>query len=413
MRAKLNSLVSGIENVGKSGDLSHRIELEGNDGLNWIADNVNDMLGSLQEKEGNYRSLFEQSNDAIMIFDSNGLVLDANGRTSELLGYEKSMLQGQHIARLSPWGHAPVALDVFKETLKKGSVHSEVKMKLFDGNVIDADVSSSVIDGEKNTVQAIVRDVTEKKRSEKALLDAKLAAEVASRTKSEFISIMSHELRTPLTSIIGFSDILLEGMTGDLNEKQDAYLKNISSSGKCLLDIINNILDISKIESEGVELDFEILNVSEVFEEIGDIIMPLTAKKDLSLKIHNDSKLSVINADRQVFKQIIYNLISNAIKFTPKGGNIDVSVELRDNMAQFSVKDNGPGIAKEDYDNIFQPFTQLDSSHNRFYGGTGLGLFLVKKFVEMHGGKVWLESEMGNGSTFYFELPISGEQKIV
>ncbi|WP_342303828.1 PAS domain S-box protein [Methanolobus sp. ZRKC5] len=354
MLARLQNFIGQVGYVQKSGDLSSRITIDGNDDINLIADNINDMFGSLQEKEGNYRSLFEQSNDAIMIFDSNGLVLDANGRTSELLGYEKSILQGQHIAYLSPKGYAPVALDVFKETLKKGSVHSEVKMKLFDGNVIDADVSSSVIDKEKNTVQAIVRDVTEKKRSEKALLDAKMAAEIASRTKSEFISIMSHELRTPLTSIIGFSDILLEGMTGDLTEKQDAYLKNISSSGKCLLDIINNILDISKIESDGVELDFEIFNVSAVFEEIGDIIMPLTAKKNLSLNMHNDSKLSVINADRQVFKQIIYNLISNAIKFTPEGGNIAVNAELHDNIAKFSVKDNGPGIAKEDYDRGFR-----------------------------------------------------------
>jgi PAS domain S-box-containing protein len=407
MLARLTNFINAITYVQNSGDLSARITIDGNDDITLVADNINNMLESLQNKEGKYRSLFKDSNDAILLFDSHGSIVDANSRASELLGYENSILHGLEIAYLSPDGDVSTVLDAFQQTLNKNSVNSEVQLKLFDGRVIDADVSSSVIDYKKGTVQAIIRDISENKRSAKALLDAKLAAELASRTKSEFIAVMSHELRTPLTSIIGFSDILLEGMAGDLTEKQCSYIQNISTSGNKLLELINDILDLSKIEAEEIELELEIFNVPETFEDIKNIIMPLIAKKCLSLEICIDDNLSVINADRQLFKQVLYNLLSNAIKFTPKEGNITINAELCGDMAKFAVKDNGIGIAKEEHERLFQVFTQLDSSKNRFYEGTGLGLFLVKKFVELHEGKVWLESELGKGSIFYFNIPVN------
>ena len=409
MLARLRKLVSDIGYVGESGDRSYMIQLEGNDGLSWMADNMNDMLGSLRKHEGKYRSLFEQSNDAIMVLDPDGLILDANPRTYELLGYEKEKLGDHHLSDFSPEGNAPDAMDVLKEALESGSVNSEVQMKLSNGRVIDADISSSIIDKENNTVQAIVRDITEKKRSEKVILAAKLEAETASRTKSEFIAIMSHELRTPLTSIIGFSDVMLEGIVGELNEKQHHYLVNISNSGNHLLEIINDILDLSKVEAGKMELEFQLLDVPEALREMQNLIAPLSAKMDISLEVSVDSNLSQIYADRLAFKQILYNLVGNAIKFTPEGGNIAINGILCGDMARFSVSDNGIGIAREDQDAIFQTFTQVDSSHDRKYGGSGLGLSLVKKFVEMHGGSIWVESELGKGSDFYFEIPVNSQ----
>lgn len=409
MLARLRKLVSDIGYIGESGDLSYRIQLKGDDGLSWMADNMNVMLGSLQKHEGNYRSLFEQSNDAILIFDSGGSILDANSRACELLGYGIERLNEHNISDFSPEGNVPNAMDVLSETLERGSVNSEVQMKLPSGREIDVDISSSIIDKEDNIIQAIIRDITEKKRSEKALLDAKLEAEAASRTKSEFIAVMNHELRTPLTSILGFSDVMLEGMAGQMTEKQHHYLVNISKSGNHLLETINSILDLSKMEAGKMEVEFELFDVSVAFREVRNIIVPLAAKKNISLEVSVDSNLPLICADRLAFKQILYNLVGNATKFTPEGGNIAINGVLCGDMARFSVKDNGIGISRENHDAIFRVFTQVDSSHNRRYGGSGLGLSVAKKFVEMHDGKIWVESELGKGSDFYFEIPVNGQ----
>ncbi|WP_406670606.1 PAS domain S-box protein [Methanolobus sp. ZRKC4] len=220
--ARFRVLIDELGYIQKSGDLSSRIMIAGSDEVNWIADNVNNMLDSLQEKEGKYHSLFEQSNDAIMILDSNGSILEANEGTSKLLGYEQSMLSELDLTSLSPDGFSSNMAYIFQESLEKGSYQSEAKVKLYEGGIIHADISSSVIDREKGTVQVIIRDVTEKKLYEEMLLKAKNEAESANRAKSEFLANMSHELRTPLNSIIGFSDMLLLETFGGLNESRNA-----------------------------------------------------------------------------------------------------------------------------------------------------------------------------------------------
>ncbi|WP_292467839.1 ATP-binding protein [Methanolobus sp.] len=405
--SRFKHLIDEIRHLQKSGNLSSRIMVDGNDEVNWIADNVNGMLVSLQEKEGKYHSLFEQSNDAIIVFDSDGLILDANSRTSELLGYEKSMLFELYVSSLSPVGYSPTAVDIFEETLHKGSVKSEIKIKLFDDRVIDADISSSVINKEEGTVQAIVRDITEKKRSEETLLYAKMEAEAANRTKSEFLANMSHELRTPLNSVIGFSDMLLLETFGKLNEKQKRHVRNVSNSGKHLLTLINDILDLSKVEAGKMELCVEDIRTASLLSEAVRITSPLASKKEIILISNIDPQLVSIKADRKKLNQVLLNLLSNAIKFTPENGKVTIEVELDVENIRFAVKDTGIGISKNDQEFLFHEFTQIDSAQNRKYEGTGLGLALVKKFVEMHGGKVWVESELGKGSSFYFEIPVN------
>lgn len=236
--------------------------------------------------------------------------------------------------------------------------------------------------------------------------------EKASRLKSDFLANMSHELRTPLNSIIGFSDLIQDETFGTLNQKQLKYINNILTSGKHLLSLINDILDLSKIEAGKIELYYEKFDISTVFNEVKTVITPLATKKNIVIQHNFDPELTSIKADKGKIKQVFYNLISNAIKFSPQNGTIVIEGQRNGNMLQISIKDNGIGISKENQKKLFKPFVQVDASASRAYSGTGLGLALVKQFVEIHGGNVWLESELGKGSTFIFTILIEDEMKI-
>ncbi|ATU08048.1 sensor histidine kinase [Methanohalophilus portucalensis] len=250
-------------------------------------------------------------------------------------------------------------------------------------------------------------DITGRKKVEKALIQSKLLAEEASKTKSEFLANMSHELRTPLNSIIGFSQVLDSCEFGTLNEKQSRYLSNILYSGKHLLDLINDILDLSKIEAGRMDFEGEDINISEVIIETITMLGPVAEKKDVNMKCTNGPESLEIHADSMKIKEIMHNLLSNAIKFTPENGEVKVNLKVIDDQIHVSVSDNGTGIPKEKHEEIFDPFRQADSSSSRKFGGTGLGLALVKKYVEMHGGDIWLYSGVGKGSTFTFTIPAS------
>ncbi len=248
-----------------------------------------------------------------------------------------------------------------------------------------------------------------KQRDELNIKTHELAA--ASKMKSEFLANMSHELRTPLNSIIGFSEILHDGTFGAINEKQSRYVSNILTSGKHLLGLINDILDLSKVEAGKMELQYEEFNVSDAINEVKTVTAPLAAKKNIVLETKIEPGLTTIMADKGMIKQVLYNLISNAIKFTPEKGSITINGQRMGDMAQIEVKDSGIGISKDDQKKLFQSFVQLDASNAREYGGTGLGLVLVKRFVEQHGGEVRLQSEPGKGSSFIFTIPIEGKIK--
>lgn len=259
--------------------------------------------------------------------------------------------------------------------------------------------------GRKYIVESFV-DLRKIKEAEQNLIQAKIAAETANRAKSEFLATMSHELRTPLNSIIGFSDLMIRGDAGKLDDMQIKFLGNIATSGKHLLSLINNVLDLSKIEAGKMELNYEIFGVATTIDEVKQLISPISEKKKITVEFFKDQDLDKIAADRIRFKQILFNLVSNAIKFTPQGGKVTMTAQMINGMAHFTIKDTGIGISEENRSKLFQPFMQLDSATNRNYEGTGLGLSLVKRFVEMHKGRIWLESEIGKGTTFVFELPL-------
>jgi signal transduction histidine kinase len=229
--------------------------------------------------------------------------------------------------------------------------------------------------------------------------------EVASRHKSEFLANMSHELRTPLNAIIGFSEILTERMFGDLNDKQEEYLQDIYTSGKHLLSLINDILDLSKIEAGRMELEVTYFDLPAALDNAMTLVRERAGRRGIALEMTVDERLGQINADERKFRQVILNLLSNAIKFTPEGGRIDVRAVPVDGSVEVSVTDTGIGIAPEDQGAIFEEFKQVGPASKKIEG-TGLGLALSRKFIELHGGRIWVKSHVGTGSTFAFSIPL-------
>ncbi|MBI5869502.1 MAG: response regulator [Actinobacteria bacterium] len=229
----------------------------------------------------------------------------------------------------------------------------------------------------------------------------------ANRLKSEFLSVMSHELRTPLNAIIGFSEVLKDMGEGKISDREEKYLLNIETSGRHLLQLINDILDLAKIGAEDEELVNEDISIPQVMEDIRKLGHPFAAQRRVWLEVKPSEQLPLILADAGKVKRILYNLVSNAIKFTHEGGRVILEAHVVDGMVEISVTDTGIGISAEDQKKIFTEFQQLEKAHTRKYEGTGVGLALSRKLVEMHGGQIWVESELGKGSKFTFSLPMT------
>ncbi len=359
----------------------------------------------LAEEAARRRILIEQSKDRIVILDQNGKVCEANQRYAEMLGYSPEELLTLHMWDWDTHYTKEQLLEMIRLADNRGVIHETTHCRK-DGIFINVEISgNAAFFGGKKLIFCVCRDITERKQAEEILLNAKIAAEDANRSKGEFLATMSHELRTPLNSIIGFSDILLEGTAGNLNEKQARYIDHILKGGRHLLELINDILDFSKAEAGKMELNRELFSIYDVMEEIKALISPLALKKNIEFDIKVESGLENICADKIKFKQVLYNLTSNAIKFTPDKGYVGITAQRYHNMLHISVIDTGIGIATKDLGKLFQPFKQLNSYMTREHQGTGLGLVLVKKYAEMHSGSVWVESEVGKGSIFTFRIP--------
>ena len=361
-----------------------------------------------------FHNLMDQSNDAIFVNDpGNGRILDANNRACISLGYTRKELFNMNVFDFEvslpekfSWD------DHVKQVQSKGHLLLEGLHRRKDGTTFPVEVNVSfIVLGTKNYMFADVRDITERKTTEKLLLE-NLRLEAADKAKSEFLSAMSHELRTPLNAVIGFSELLKMNTMGTLNEKQESYVDNIRYGGKHLLNIITDILDLSKIEAGKMELTIDKTSLSEVIDETINLMNEVASKKKVTFIKELDPQIVFIEADKQKLKQIFFNLLSNAVKFSKNGGGtVTISTNKEGDMARISVSDKGIGIKEEDIKRLFREFEQLDSGTGRKYGGTGLGLAISKKLVELHGGKIRVESEFGKWTSFIFSLPIIAREK--
>jgi PAS domain S-box-containing protein len=369
--------------------------------------------------EEQFRNLLELAPQAIVVIDESGKILLINSETEKLFGYTREELLMQPVEILMP--------DRFRDKHPKHRTNYFVDPKIRpmgmglelygrrkDGSEFSLEIGLSPLLTETDTwVIAAIQDITDRREREKQLREAKRAAEDANQAKSQFLAAMSHELRTPLNAIIGFSEILVDQTFGPLNDKQSRQVNNILTSGRHLLQLINDILDIAKIEAGHMQLDLSQFDVGTTLRDIQAIVKTLANKKNITLTIEVESSIPRVTGDQSKFKQILHNLLSNAIKFTHEGGKVTVRamVEKKGGAlpsdVKISVIDSGIGIKAEDQERIFMEFEQVDSSYARKQQGTGLGLALTRKLVELHGGRVWVESEgEGRGSTFSFQIPI-------
>ncbi|MFY1110912.1 MAG: response regulator [Methanosarcinaceae archaeon] len=402
-----------VDKVGKERDYAERLSVEGDDELSRLACGINGMLESLSAasedlkvQEHEKKVILNSLSELLVFMDPECRVVWANKASLDYLGMKLEDIVGQKFEKVcllceSGRSGSPVWLALNSGKEEVGEISTP------DGKVWM--VRANPIKDEEGRLTGVLQtglDITAHKLSEERLLSAKLEAEDSSRAKSEFLANMSHELRTPLNSIIGFSDILLERVFGELNERQLKYINNISRSGRNLLELINDILDLSKVEAGKMELHYSEFSLAAVFEDVRTVLNPFALSRSLDMTFTIEPGFSNLEADRNRLIQILYNLVSNAIKFTPDGGKVSVYGKKTGDYALISVTDTGIGISGEDQEKLFQPFTQIDASASRQYCGTGLGLALVKKIVELHRGVIRVESEFHKGSAFTFSIPL-------
>jgi PAS domain S-box-containing protein len=357
------------------------------------------------------RLLMEQSRDGMVILESDGSVFETNPAFAEMLGYAIEEIQKMYIWDWDANFNQEQLINLIQCSDFRGRLF-ETKQKCKNGTILNVEINSNLMAySGKKLVFCVCRDITERKRYSDELLKAKITAEEASQAKNEFLATMSHELRTPLNSIIGFSEILKGEEFGKINGAQMEYIDYISKSGKHLLNVITDILDISKIEAGRMELNYEQFYLFESINEVKMSVTSLAMKKEVDLELicDIDALPEMIVADRTKFQQIIFNLASNAIKFTPGNGKVIIEAGIEDSSIYINIQDTGIGISIADMDKLFRPFRQIKPYLNHELEGTGLGLVIAKKFVEMHGGSISVQSNPGEGSCFSFTVPVEPE----
>lgn len=375
-----------------------------------------------ERMEVQYRELVENANSIILRMDMKGNVTFFNRYAQDFFGYRQEEILGKNVigtivAPADTSGRDLKAMIDDMELHPSSYVNNENENMLRGGARVWIAWTNKVIldeDGRASEIFCIGNNITKLKQAEEEILKAKEAAESANKAKSSFLANMSHELRTPLNAIIGFSELMKDESVGALNEKQGEYLGYVWESGKHLLSLINDILDLSKVEAGKMELEPAEFDLKELLKKSLMFVSEKAAKHAIALSTDIKEDVGIIRADERKVKQVVFNLLSNAMKFTPDGGKIGIDAKKTDeNEILVCVWDTGIGVEAKDSHKIFSEFEQINSEYSRKYAGTGLGMPLSKKFIELHGGRMWFESEgKDRGTRFYFTLPFgAGKRK--
>jgi protein-histidine pros-kinase len=359
-----------------------------------------------------FRDLLESTPDAIIMANQSGRIVLANSQAEALFGYERAEMLGTFLEVLLPGyrgGHVADAGYFGQSGTRSMGAGLELYGFRKDGSEFPVEISLSPLLTDGGTlVMSAIRDITSRKLSESALREKNAELERANQAKDRFLASMSHELRTPLNGIIGFAEFLSDGKPGSLNDKQKEYLGDILDSGRHLLHLINDMLDLVKIQAGHVDLTLEQFSLSDAITEVGTGVHPLAVAKDITVSVTIADPIHLVTLDKQRFKQILFNLLSNALKFTDDHGHVSIDVTpVDEGRFHLVVSDDGIGIRAEDIGRLFTEFEQLDTGTSRRFGGTGLGLALTRKLVDLHGGEIVVESEIGKGSRFGVFLPLS------
>lgn len=388
----------------------------------------------LRDQQFYTRSLIESNIDALMMTNPQGIISDVNKQMMALTGRTRDELIG---APCRNFFTDPARADAaIKRVLSENKVSDyELTVRAYDGTETVVSYNAATFHDRDRKLQGVfaaARDVTERKRFERTLEEKNVELEHASLMKSEFLATMSHELRTPLNAVIGFSEALKDGMVGDMTDTQREYISDIFTSGQHLLSLINDILDLSKVEAGMMALELESVELQGLLSNSLLIVREKAALQRIQLKLETDADLGTFELDLRKTKQIVYNLLANAVKFSAAGGVVTLAVKQvtreqvgiiegdwpvhgfevpsseHEQFLQLSVSDTGIGIAQADMDKLFKAFSQIDSSLARKFEGTGLGLAMVKQLTELQGGSVAVASREGAGARFVAWLPIRG-----
>jgi PAS domain S-box-containing protein len=356
--------------------------------------------------EARYGDLLESTLDATVIINSIERIVFINGQGEAVFGFARSELLGEPIQILLPPGsrgrHFVPRANYFSQPRRRAAgAGFEGRCMRKSGEEFPVEIILSPLDTEEGMLaMCAFRDISERKRFEESLRKA-------NQMKSEFLANMSHELRTPLNGIIGFTEFLVDEKPGPLNSEQRECLTDIHRSALHLLQLINDVLDLAKVEAGKLELNPEAFSIGKAIEEVCAVVKGIAQKRCVNLTCSVAPELGSVTLDEQKFKQICYNLLSNGVKFTSPGGSVEISaLPIEENRFELRVKDTGIGIKKEDMQRLFREFEQLDTGIGRRFEGTGLGLALTEKLVRLQGGRIDVESEYGRGTTFSVVMPI-------